>query len=104
MLQLADWQWQVLQEELDAFTGALTIVRGFPRSGRRVGPRLTSFRIPPGVLRATVGGEEVLLNQDTGVYHLVNPTGRSLIRAFESGESLEGAIHSHAIREKASNV
>jgi hypothetical protein len=57
---------------------------------------LTRFRIPPGVLRATVGGEEVLLNQDTGVYHLVNPTGRSLIRAFESGQSLEGAIQALA--------
>jgi hypothetical protein len=60
---------------------------------------MTRFRIPDGVLRANVEGEEVLLNQETGVYHLVNPTGRSLIQSFEAGDSLE-----HAIRDLASRT
>jgi Coenzyme PQQ synthesis protein D (PqqD) len=53
---------------------------------------VTRYRIPDGVLRATVEGEEVLLNEETGVYHLVNQTGRSLIRSFEVGNSLERAV------------
>jgi hypothetical protein len=57
---------------------------------------MTWFRLPEGVLRASLEGEEVLLNQDTGVYHLVNVTGRSLIRSFEGGDSLEDAIRSLA--------
>ena len=53
---------------------------------------MTRYRIPHAVLRATMDDEEVLLNQNTGVYHLVNPTGLSLIRSFEAGDSLEQAI------------
>jgi hypothetical protein len=54
--------------------------------------RMTRYRIPEGVLRATVEGEEVLLNQETGEYHLVNATGLSLIRSFEAGDSVKQAI------------
>ena len=53
---------------------------------------MTRFRVPEGVLRATLDDEEVLLNPDSGVYHLVNPTGLSLIRRFEDGDSFDEAV------------
>jgi hypothetical protein len=53
---------------------------------------VTRLRLPEGVLRAEVGGEEVLLNQQTGMYHLINRTGRSLLLRMEAGADLEGAI------------
>lgn len=48
------------------------------------------------VLHAEVEGEEVLLNTRTGVYHLVNRTGRELLVRMEAGDSLESAIHALA--------
>ena len=48
------------------------------------------------VLHAEVEGEEVLLNPRTGVYHLVNRTGRELLVRMEAGDSLESAIHALA--------
>ena len=48
------------------------------------------------VLHAQVEGEEVLLNTRTGVYHLVNRTGRELLVRMEAGDSLESAIHALA--------
>jgi NADH pyrophosphatase NudC (nudix superfamily) len=50
------------------------------------------LRRAPGVLHAEVDGEEVLLNPETGIYHLVNRTGRSLIGWMEDGETLDEAV------------
>ncbi len=50
---------------------------------------MTRYRVPPGVLRAPLESEEVLLNTETGVYHLVNETGRALMVSFEAGMTLE---------------
>lgn len=52
----------------------------------------TPYRMPAGVLHAEIDGEEVLLNPDTGMYHLVNRTGRSLLTRMASGETLDRAI------------
>ena len=53
---------------------------------------LTSYRIPAGILMAEMGGEQVLLNSETGTYHLVNATGRALLNRMDAGNSLEDAI------------
>jgi hypothetical protein len=50
---------------------------------------VTRYRVPPHVLRAPLRSEEVLLNPETGVYHLVNETGRSLCSSFEEGMTVE---------------
>lgn len=39
-----------------------------------------------------MGGEEVLLNPQSGMYHLVNPTGRALLRHMEGGRTFEEAV------------
>jgi Coenzyme PQQ synthesis protein D (PqqD) len=52
------------------------------------------YRRPDGVLHATIDDEEVLLNPDTGVYHLVNGTGRWLLERMEEGQTLGEAIES----------
>lgn len=39
-----------------------------------------------------MGGEEVLLNPDSGMYHLVNPTGRALLSHMEAGRTFEEAV------------
>jgi hypothetical protein len=57
-----------------------------------------TFRVPSNVLRADLEGKEVLLNPDTGVYHLVNATGRSLLEAFEAGTSFDEAVTDIAAR------
>lgn len=53
---------------------------------------MTSYRIPAGILRAEMGGEEVLLNPGTGTYHLINATGRALLTHIEAGRSFEDAV------------
>jgi hypothetical protein len=53
---------------------------------------LTTYVLSKGVLRATLEDEEVLLNPKSGMYHLLNRTGRSLLEAMEAGGSLEDAI------------
>ncbi|MDQ6839664.1 MAG: PqqD family protein [Actinomycetota bacterium] len=50
-----------------------------------------NYRIPDAVLRANLDTEEVLLNTDTGQYHLLNDTGRRIVNALEAGESAEAA-------------
>ena len=60
---------------------------------------MTRYSIAGGVLRADLAGKEVLLNTDTGVYHLVNPTGRHLIASMEAGQSFEEAVQSLADAE-----
>ena len=53
---------------------------------------MTNYRMPEGVLRAELDGDEVLLNPETGVYHLLNPPGKRLVEAFDSGATLEQAV------------
>lgn len=53
---------------------------------------MTRYRAADDVLQAEVDGEEVLLNTETGVYHLVNRTGRSLLVLMSEGSSLEDAV------------
>lgn len=52
---------------------------------------MARYRIPSGVLRAALEEEEVLLNTETGVYHLLNRTGRALLASFEEGAGLDEA-------------
>jgi hypothetical protein len=52
--------------------------------------------MPDGVLRAELEGEEVLLNPATGMYHLLNASGRRLVLELDQGSSLEQAIESVA--------
>lgn len=53
---------------------------------------MSRYRIPPGVLRAEVGGKEVLLNTDSEMYHLVDASGRALLRQMDQGRSFEEAV------------
>jgi hypothetical protein len=50
---------------------------------------VTRYRVPDGVLRAELEGEEVMLNPATGVYHLLNPGGRRVVEGLEEGVSIE---------------
>jgi hypothetical protein len=52
------------------------------------------YRKPQGVLHARIDDEEVLLNPETGVYHLVNGTGRWLLDRMDEGQTLGEAIRS----------
>ena len=54
----------------------------------------TRYRTPDGVLHARIDDEEVLLNPDTGIYHLVNVTGRWLLDRMDEGQTLAEAIRS----------
>jgi hypothetical protein len=51
-----------------------------------------SYRVPEGVLRAELDGEEVMLNPVTGEYHLLNRTAILVIDSLERGHSLEEAV------------
>jgi hypothetical protein len=53
---------------------------------------MTNYRVPDGVLRAELDGEEVLLNPETGVYHLLNPAGRRMVEGFMQGASIDSLI------------
>ena len=46
---------------------------------------MTTYRIPASVLRANLEAEEVLLNTDTGQYHVLNETGRGVVSSLEAG-------------------
>jgi hypothetical protein len=50
------------------------------------------YRIPESVLRAELEGDEVLLNPETGVYHLVNGTGKRILDSLSQGEGLQECI------------
>jgi len=52
------------------------------------------YRKPAGILHAEVDDEEVILNPETGIYHLVNRTGRFLLDRMDAGETLDQAIGS----------
>jgi DNA-binding CsgD family transcriptional regulator len=49
------------------------------------------YVLPDGVLQASLHDEKVLLNQQTGLYHLLNPTGVELLRLMGEGHSLDEA-------------
>ena len=62
------------------------------------------YSVPDGVLRAQLEGDEVMLNPTTGVYHMLNRTGRLLIESLQHGRSLDEAVDeiaaaSHAPRD-----
>jgi len=42
-----------------------------------------TLRLAPSVMRAKLADDEVLLNTETGQYHLVNRTGREVIGEIE---------------------
>jgi Coenzyme PQQ synthesis protein D (PqqD) len=50
------------------------------------------YRMPAGILHAEVDDEEVLLNPETGMYHLLNRTGRFLLERMDAEETLDQAI------------
>jgi Coenzyme PQQ synthesis protein D (PqqD) len=49
------------------------------------------YRLAAGVLRAPLEEQEVLLNLETGIYHLLNGTGRAILTRLEEGFRLEEA-------------
>jgi Coenzyme PQQ synthesis protein D (PqqD) len=53
---------------------------------------MSQYRVPSGVLRAQLDGEEVLLNPSRGIYHLVNETGRAVLNRLEEGKTLEQVV------------
>ena len=53
---------------------------------------MSRYRAAKDVLQAEIDGEEVLLNPRTGVYHLVNRTGRSLLVLLQDGRTLEESV------------
>ncbi len=59
-------------------------------AAREVEEEQTSlFRIPEHVLGRRVGEELLLLDQDSGVYHILNPTGARVWELLERGESVD---------------
>ena len=44
---------------------------------------MTTYRIAKGVLRAELEGEAVLMNPETGQYHLLNATGVEVLDSIE---------------------
>jgi hypothetical protein len=56
------------------------------------------YRIPPSVLRANLEAEEVLLNTDTGQYHVLNETGRTVASLLETGGTADEAATALATR------
>ena len=67
---------------------------------------MTTYKLRDGVLRAELDGEEVLLNPETGVYHLVNGTGIQVLIHFEAAASVDEVVRliSEATHENASHV
>lgn len=49
------------------------------------------LRMPQGVLVAELDGDAVLLNPETGMYHMLNGSGRRLLDSFDAGASLAQA-------------
>ena len=53
---------------------------------------MSQYRVPSGVLRAELDGQEVLLNPSRGIYHLVNETGRAVLNRLEEGKTLKEVV------------
>jgi DNA-binding MarR family transcriptional regulator len=56
------------------------------------------YRLADGVLRAELEGEAVLMNPDTGQYHLLNPTGVRVLDAIERNDDVSDAVSDLARR------
>jgi hypothetical protein len=52
---------------------------------------MSGYRLSGQVLRAPVGRGEVVLNMESGRYHLINGTGRALLASLEEGLSVRDA-------------
>ena len=50
-----------------------------------------TLRLAPSVMRAKLAHDEVLLNTETGQYHLVNRTGREVLVEIERSGTADGA-------------
>ena len=59
---------------------------------------MSAYRIPSAVLRADVGDEDVLLNTETGQYHVLNETGRTVLSVLEAGSTTDEAATTLATR------
>lgn len=53
---------------------------------------MTRYHVAPKVLRAHLEEHEVLLNPESGIYHVVNDTGRRLLGCWGDGLSLEESV------------
>ena len=49
---------------------------------------MTRYRVRAEVLRAPLQEDEVLLNPETGIYHLANVTGRAVLAALQAGDTV----------------
>ena len=63
---------------------------------------MTRYRIADGVLRAEVDGEEVLLNPETGIYHMINSTGRAILVSLQDGSTVDESVTAVARESGAS--
>ena len=59
---------------------------------------MSTYRVASGVLRAELEGKEVLLNTESGVYHLVNETGRIVLEDWELGLAVDEVVQDVARR------
>jgi hypothetical protein len=59
---------------------------------------MTRYRLAEGVLRAELEGEAVLMNPDTGQYHLLNATGVRVLDSIEGDGDVSGAVSDLARR------
>ena len=53
---------------------------------------MSRYRVASNVLRAHLEEHEVLLNPESGIYHVVNDTGRRLLGCWGDGLSLEESV------------
>jgi hypothetical protein len=53
---------------------------------------MTRYRLPDRVLRAPLQDEEVLLNAKTGIYHLLNETGRTILADLEARATVADVV------------
>jgi PqqD family protein of HPr-rel-A system len=65
---------------------------------------MTSYRFPHGVLRAELDGEAVLMNPDTGQYHLLNATGVQVLDSIEREGDTSAVIEELARRSGLSEA
>lgn len=55
-----------------------------------------NYRVPARVLRAQLDDDEVMLNPDTGMYHLLGDGGSQIVAAIETGSNVAGIVESIA--------
>jgi Coenzyme PQQ synthesis protein D (PqqD) len=57
---------------------------------------MSGYRIPGGVLEASLDDGRVLLNERTGMYHHLNRTGARIVQMLADGETIESVAESLA--------